>query len=508
MTWGWNMRNRLLISVLVAGLVGSCSPRHELGPSRKVTPQPKPEPVAMSPVSYLRKLSLHIRGQTPERGEYQELTRAIEKNQVEQFFKDKAAAYLKSPEHIDKMSFRMEELLQVRATAVPYHSPLLDIYADGGPFVLRLVDPYTARNSMNELIRRMVAQNLSWDTLLTGRTYRAFPAPYVVSSLNTSDFLFFSDAAGVPANSEAEADVHFAPDDPRVAGILTTSRFFGRYVNTALNKNRKRAAAIFRTFLCDDMKAVIVDEKGNQNEILDKVFPQPGGNTPIGGHSQSATMADPHGNDPACMKCHYKLDPMGKTFQDSGMILAPLASPGALVFTRANGAKVQVPVSGVGGLGQAITEQPEYVNCQVGHFWRWFIGEDKPLTPVLAAELAAKFEEVKRKPNDFIAYLVSRPEFGFVPNQESNAELITSVKRVLKNCNGCHALEGVPSFTDWPIGGTEAGHQKMLGFIRNSLALDGSSKPRWMPPKNSSWQPSSTDLATLQRWFDMGAPNE
>lgn len=506
------MRNRLLVSlllsILVSVLVGSCTPRHELGPTPKVTPRPKPEPVTMSPVSYLRKLSFHIRGQTPEREEYLELTRAIEKDQVEEFFKDKTAAYLKSQEHIDKMSFRMEELLQVRATPIPYHSPLLDIHSEDGPFTVRLVDPYTARNSMNELIRGMMEQNLSWDTLLTGKTYRAFPTENGLAVFNTSDFLFFSDAAGIPAKSQSEADVRFAPDDPRVAGILTTSRFFGRYVNTALNKNRKRAAAVFRTFLCDDMKAVIVDEKGNQNEILDKVFPQPGGNTPVGGHSPSTAMTDPHGRDPACMKCHYKLDPMGKTFQDSGMILAPLASPGALVFTRASGAKVNVPVAGVGPLGQAITEQPEYVDCQIRHFWRWYIGEDKPLTPVVAAELSAKFEEVKRKPNDFIAYLVSRPEFGFVPSSESNAELISSVKRVLKNCNGCHALEGVPSFTEWPIGGSEGAHQKMLGFIRNSLALDGSSKPRWMPPKNSSWQPSPTDLATLQRWFDMGAPNE
>lgn len=504
------MRNKFGLIAAALALLISCTSRHDAGPGPKVKPRPKPEPVAMSPMSYLRKLSFHIRGQTPERAEYAELTRAIEKNQVEQFFKDKTAAYLKSREHVDKMSFRIEELLHVRATPVAYHSPLLDLYANEGPLTLTMIDEYTARNSMNELVRHMVARNQSWDTLLTGKSYRAFPQRENLGALNTGDFLFYSDAAGVPTQSQTEADVHFAADDPRVAGILTTGRFFGRYVNTALNKNRKRAAAIFRTFLCDDMKAVVVDEKGNQNEILDRVFPVTGGggSSPVGQGQARGAMPDPHGTDPACMKCHYKLDPMGMTFQDSGMILAPLASPGALVYTRANGVKVNIPVNGVGHLGQAITEQAEYVNCQVGHFWRWYIGEDKPLTPVIAAELAAKFEEVKRRPNDFIAYLVSRPEFGYVANRESNAELIASVKRVLKNCNGCHALEGVPSFTEWPIGGNEAAHQKMLGFIRNSLALDGSTKPRWMPPKNSSWQPAPADLAILQRWFDMGAPNE
>ncbi len=502
------MPSRFLALAAALAVLAACTPRHAAGPDPKIKPQPKPEPVAMSPVSYLRKLSFHIRGQTPERAEYAELTRAIEQNQVDQFFKEKTTHYLKSREHIDKMSFRIEELLHLRATPVPYHSPLLDLYKAEGPLAPTAFDEYIARNSLNELVRQVVAQNQSWDTLLTGKSYRAFPLAENINALHTGDFLFFSDAAGVPSQSQTEAPVVFAADDTRVAGILTTGRFFGRYVNTALNQNRKRAAAIFRTFLCDDMKAVVVDESGNQNEILDKVFPGPGGNSLIGGGQAKSSMPDPHGTDPACMKCHYKLDPMGKTFQESGMILAPLASPGALVYTRANGGKVNIPVAGVGQLAQAITEQPEYVNCQVGHFWRWYIGEDKPLTPVVAAELAAKFEEVKRQPNDFIAYLVSRPEFGFVASQESNAELVTAVKRVLKNCNGCHALEGVPSFTDWPIGGTESRHQKMLGFIRNSLALDGSSKPRWMPPKNSSWQPSPADLATLQRWFDMGAPNE
>lgn len=499
------MRNNLLIAAVL--LFTACTPKH-FEKSKSSEKKDKPTPVSMSPVSYLRKISLHIRGQTPERAEYAELSKAVQADRTADFFKDKIAEYLKSDAHIDKMSFRIEELFHLRPTPVPFTSALLDYYGSGLYFPI--VDSYTARNSMNELVRRIAGKNMSWDTLLTGKEYRAFPMSLSMSltGLNTGDFLFYSTAANVQANAEAEADIRFLSDDPRVAGVLTTGRFFARNVNTNLNKNRKRAAAVFRVFLCDDMKAVVVDESGNQNEILDRVFPGSGGTAPGSDVHVNATTGDIHGSDPACMKCHYKLDPMGMTFQDSGMILHKLASPGALVYTRASGAKVNIPVAGVGALGKAITEQPEYVNCQTSHFWRWFVGEDIPLTPSIQAELSTKFEEVGRKTNDFIAYLMTRPEFGYVQSGESNAQLIAQVKGVLKNCTGCHALENIPSFTQWPIGGNDLTHQKWITGIRTTMALDGSSAKRTMPPKESAWQPSRTDLETLQRWLDLGAPNE
>ncbi len=460
----------------------------------------------MSPASYLRKLSLHIRGETPSRQEYAELTKAIEKDQTEDFFRRRIEAYLTSDQHIDKMTFRLEELFSMRASPVPFYSPLVSVLEDGA----RRIPAYPVNNSLNELFRQIAARNLTWDTLLTGKQYKVFPykSDFILGGYDTPDAHFFSGAAGIPKSLAAPIHIKFAEDDARIAGVLSTGRFFGRNVNTALNKNRRRAAAIFRTFLCDDMKAVIVDEKGNQNGILDKVFPDALG----GGHGQSQGQRgltdDLHGSDPACLKCHYKLDPMGRTFQESGMVLAPLASPGALVYTTEAGKKVNIAVAGLGDLGHAITQQDEFVRCQVTHFWRWFVGEDIPLSEPMLVELSSKFNQVRRKPNDFIAYLVSRPEFGFAQGEDSNAQVIARAKNVLQNCNGCHALELVPSFTKWPIGGTEASHQRFLGGIRRSLSLDGSNRPRSMPPKSSSWQPSPDDLAALQKWFDLGAPNE
>jgi len=480
------MHSKFLFLVFSACALVNCTPHHT--PGRPAGGFNKPTREALSPFTYLRKLSLHIRGEIPDRAEYEALTRAIEKNNVRDFLHSKINSYLGSDQHIDKMSFRLEELLSLRASRVPFYSSHLK----NPTFDLQI---YTVHNAMNEMFRQIVSRNLSWDTLLNGKHYTAYPDGEFVG-----DLPFFATAAGTPSISNKPIAVNFPPGDARVAGVITTDRFFSRYVNTALNKNRRRAAAVFRAFLCDDMKAVVVSEKGNEEGILDKVFPGPG--------HHGKGLGDIHGSEEACMKCHEKLDPMGKTFQASGMVLAPLASPGALVFTSSSGKKVDIPVKGLGELAEAIVKQDDYVRCQMKHFWDWYIGEDKKLDENTLRELSAKFNQVGRKTNDFIAYLVERPEFGLTEVPGANGPLITEVKSILKNCIGCHDTEGLPRFTEWPIGGDEAKHASWIARIRRSLSLDGSNRPRSMPPAKSVWQPSPAQLATIQQWLDLGAPNE
>lgn len=489
---------RFISLLIVSLLVVACQPGKHFPAKLEEQPKPRPKPVKqgepLSPFTFLRKVSLHIRGQVPTREEYDELTKAIEKNQQKEFLQRKIDRYLASNEHIDKMTFRLEELFALKVSGVSAFGPLKNMGANNTRGQQPFFHDFPLHNSMNEMFRETISRNLSWDNLLTGKKYKVLPIKDQRDTFYQSDARFFS---------AQEGDLEFSESDHRVSGVLTTSRFYGRFVNTALNKNRKRAAAIFRVALCDDMKAVVVDEKGNQNEVLDKVFPaQAGNSTPVD------RTKDRHGSDPACLKCHYKLDPMGLTFQGAGMVLAPLASPGALVYTDSRGQKVSQAAAGVGELGQLVTQQDDYVRCQVKHFWRWFVGEDKPLNEALLGELSTKFNEVRRKPNDFIAYLVNRPEFGFAEESGANGPLVAEVKNILQNCNGCHSLEGIPSFSDWPIGGEAKWHQKYLSGIRRSLSLDGSTRPRSMPPKESRWQPTPAQLTTLQQWYDLGAPNE
>ncbi|MGE4132408.1 MAG: hypothetical protein AB7F86_12270 [Bdellovibrionales bacterium] len=486
--------NLFLCLVVAAG----CSARHSENP-KGPSPSGKVGPATevMSPYTYLRKVSMHVRGITPSRQEYADLAKAVENGQQEAYFDQRLQYYLASSEHIDKMIFRLEELFQLKPSGVSYYSPLKALAHNQTDF-----PDFPFRNSLNDLFREVVARNLPWDHLLLGKSYQAYDLGECFFTTYLSDKTYYSalqrSEPGVPTS------IRFAEDDPRVAGAITTSRFFGRYSNTALNKNRRRAAAIFNIFLCDDMKAVVVDEKDKQDQVLDRVFPtQPG----AGGNKQSGT--NQHGTDPACLKCHYKLDPMGQTLQQSGLILSPFASPGALVFTDSQQRRVHQDVKGLGGLAVAIASQPDYLDCQIRHFWRWFVGVDKDLSSSRLTELRTTFEKLGRRPNDFIAYLLHTEEFGHQSGDGSNAQIIADVRRTLGQCNGCHAARTrLPSFTDWPIGGSESSHLHFLAEIKKSLGLDGSSKSRTMPPPSSVWQPSSAELENLSRWFEMGAPRE
>jgi hypothetical protein len=485
--------NRLCLILLFCS---ACSPVHTAGPKAppEKTPLEKASPV--SSATYLRKASLAIRGITPSKFDYEGLSKATTENRTAQFLSGKIREYLASDEHIDKMEFRLQELFELFPSAFSFASPLLPSIE---PELLKEFE-YETQNSLNELFRRITARNLTWDTLLLGKRYSVFKRNSPVFSPR-SDSDYYSAVHSFPTDKFPQ-DLAFAGDDPRVAGALTTGRFIGRYGNTAVNKNRRRAAAIFRIFLCDDMKAVVVSEKDGQDGILDRVFPD----QPEGMPGPSVRGDQRHGADAACFKCHYKLDPMGRTFQSTGLNLSPFASPGALVYTTDAGRKVDLPGRGIGEVAQAITEQPEYVQCQVRRFWNWFIGDDIDISSSTMAELESKFNEVHRQPNDFIAYLMTRSEFGAVSGiADPRQQLITDVKRILQHCNGCHSGRKVPNFTNWPIGGSDSQHLIWLDKIRVQLGMDGWS-PRKMPTSDSVWQPSSDELTKIRTWLDAGGP--
>ena len=71
-----------------------------------------------------------------------------------------------------------------------------------------------------------------------------------------------------------EKKVSFAENDLRLAGALTTPLFFSRYATTGINKNRRRAAAIFRIFLCDKMTAAIPAMETIDDATFNLLYPE------------------------------------------------------------------------------------------------------------------------------------------------------------------------------------------------------------------------------------------
>ena len=377
-------------------------------------------------------------------------------------------------------------------------------------------------NAMDLIFENIARKNLSWDTILSEKSY-TIPVPGY-SGLFTTDASFFTPLVpalasiplpspiGLPSptpTSQQFFTARFDKDDPRIAGAVTTARFFGRYSTTNLNRSRGRAAALFRIFLCDDMRASVEPKAEEEAELLQKAFP-PEKHAFAVHRSPPQLDEDPHGADPACMACHYKLDPMGRTFFNVSVALSEEPSPGALVYRRDDASLVNLAARGTGDIAKALLAQPEYQRCQVTHFWKWFLRADVPPTTARFQEVAREFEKVGHRANDFIAYLVNQPEF-YTDATPSSGTSFLDVKPLLTRCTSCHSglpEHPVPSFASVPIGGDATTHREQLRLISKKLDLAHDGKKRTMPPKNSAWQVTAEEIAKVKAWIADGARDE
>ena len=227
-----------------------------------------------------------------------------------------------------------------------------------------------------------------------------------------------------------------------------------------------------------------------------------------------------HGSNPDCRACHMKLDPLGATFASSAMTLSSRPSPGALAYRSFNGTFINKPVRGIGELAQQIVKTPEYRSCQINHFWKWYIGQDVEMTEERRKDLEKVFDQVGRRTNDFIQYLVQLPEFNRnYPPPSEQSKFVRQVRSILSKCNSCHK-EGAhsyfplshtvdktfPDFNRWPIGGTAAFAADWLVTIKKTLTPGA----YWtqMPPENSPFKIKPSEIELLKKWVDLGGPDE
>jgi hypothetical protein len=481
----------------------------------------------------LAKLSQSLRGVLPESQDYLELKKAEASNQADIFWSAITKKYQASPEYVNKMNFRLENLFQLRSQSLPTNAKIENEISSKK-------HSYGDRNSLNALFRSLALENKAWDQLLLGKEYTLYPGlsffgRFFNDSFNSfdppttiGDFGFFAalkkdlptvNYGAVSTVNEINEEklipirVVFDKDDPRVAGAITTPRFFERYGNTALNKNRRRAAAIFRIYLCDTMLAAVPSTAGLENQIYDLMFPH---NETMTENQISEMVAnsktDKHGTQKDCMACHYKLDPLGKSLKLSSLVPSQYSSPGSLVYKRKNSDLVEVKGRGIGDLAKAISQQPEYLQCQVNYFWNWFIGEDIPLTVEKKSELIENFERVGRRTNDFVAYIVNRPEFQV--RQSHNVQFMQArqIKQIFQRCQNCHNSNSeafVPDLTVWPIGSqfSPSSPEYWINKISKVLDLSNYGENRTMPPR-SAFSLTKKEIDLLRNWIDKGAPDE
>lgn len=464
----------------------------------------------------LRKISILLTGQLPESQDYTQLSNLRSDSEKENFISEKINQYLKFDSYRKKMVNRLEELYKLRISDKDNSA----FQAEDQEF------KETTASSLNSLFDNIISENLNWDNLLTATSYEIpydqdfqddEPIPsfnfyrfnHSLTNEDYNDIINYLDSI-----SDQTTYIPLKSNNPdgnlNLAGSITTERFFERYPTTQLNSNRKRAAAIFRVFLCDDMTPVILPSASEDQSLLNLSL-----NTEVtNSNAQLQTAETRHGQDSQCQSCHHKLDPMAQTFIGSSVYPNAQPSPGELVFYEEmlNGSFEQkrISVSGLNQLGQEIVNQQQYLSCQVTHFWNWFIGENIPLSTEKKYELSQVFDSLDRKPSDFINYLLNSEDFKNPEQLDINNITFSNVKSILKNCDSCHKNEfTAPILSNgYPYSTSPEAQLNMLNKIITATDLKEIKDIDFMPPQNAGWALNNFERNLLKAWVTSGAKDD
>jgi hypothetical protein len=378
-------------------------------------------------------------------------------------------------------------------------------------------------SAFDRIVLDVVQNNKTWDQLLLQQNYEATNQAaadnQIESDYNFFQFVFYDELQEPLANhveqramqlgssvkTEEYVSLRASTSQQKqvLSGVITTQRFFGRYQTTKINKNRRRAAQIFRIFLCDNMKPVVLSTAKEDQELLHKSLQiKTAHNGTIDLPSEQR-----HASDKQCQSCHYKLDPMADLFAGSSVFLNPFSPQGGLVFKRANGQKVDIPVQGLYEMSENLVQQEEYLQCQSQHFWNWIIGEDVPLDQATKSELSYQFDQLERKPKDFIRYLVGRIEFTKPNSLRVDDVRYSHIKPILKRCDSCHAEDVLaPDLSSgYPFPSFIGSNQDILASLVKQTALNHGGRGAKMPPVKAGWTLTARERDLIYAWLKGGA---
>lgn len=495
----------------------------------------------LSDAAVLRKMSLSLQGRLPSPQDYKELEMSKQGGQKDSFLQEKAATYARSRSGVERLAERIRILFRFGPTYYERarRGPLFDQAAQGtlkkedypktiyvgedqgkptpsaDEILYSLYDPATT------LMLDVARGAKSWDRLFNSRTYRFMSGLGGAAELNffstlnpllpptVDSFLRQSRRSQYRPDSPYPGlhlvEIGFNPRDPRVAGIFTTRRFNSRFSTTFLNQNRGRASQFFRIGLCDSMTPVVMLDDTQTREALELATPSSdNGSTDLTVNAHAA-MEKKHGSDPQCMACHYKLDPAGKTFQNTTGALSVSAAPGGLVYKDRKGNLINLQVRGIGDLADQLIQQSEYAACQVRHFWKWTVGEDVSLSDTRLQELVADFEKTGRVAPTFLAKLANTPEFRQSPDSGNQSPLETArtrVKPIISQCVACHdgSSAPVPDFSNFPFEGSKESHRLWVEKIK-TMTTPNEKGESLMPPSWSGWKMSGDERTRLDAWI-------
>lgn len=323
-------------------------------------PQPTPEPplvngdvTFLTPEEHLVRVAMALRGVRPTEAE---LARVREDESAIDAIVDE---YLDSPEMAATIREMHSEQFLTGVDPVFFPAGFRPIGALSG------MDSHALNTSVVEAPARyveyVVMNDKPYHEIVTG--------DYAVTdAVNATIFGIPYDAAG------PEWQVTEYVDGRDHAGVLSDSFFFTRHSSTFSNKNRGRAAAVARAFLCYDFLSREV-ELDASIDLADE-----------------EAVANAITNNPTCVSCHQTLDPLAASFAPYFPLYVPtfletypftFYTGGATGYmATADPAFFGTPSTGLRDVGVLIASDPRFSMCAARRFLSYFTQTEPELLEI------------------------------------------------------------------------------------------------------------------------------
>jgi hypothetical protein len=324
-----------MFPILVAALAGC--------PEPSPPPPPAADVALLTPAEHLVRVAMALRGVRPSAAELDRVR--ADASAIEEIVDD----YLETPEMAATIREMHAEQFLTGVDPVVFPAGFRPL----GP--LAAMDSQQLNLSVVEaparLVEHVVMNDRPYHEIVTG--------DYAVADKVTSTIF------GIPYDDAGPQWQQTSYDDGREhAGVLSDSFFFTRHSSTFSNKNRGRAAAVARTFLCYDFLSReveldasidLADEEAVQNAIT---------------------------NNPTCVSCHHTLDPLAASFAPYLPIYVPTfieqypftfyTGEATSYMRTADPAFFGAPSRGVRDLGVLIASDPRFSMCTARRFLSFF----------------------------------------------------------------------------------------------------------------------------------------
>lgn len=257
-------------------------------------------------------------------------------------------------------------------------------------------------------------------------------------------------------------------DGRPAAGVLATNGLWWRYTTTRFNYNRSRAAAITRSFLCED--------------LLDR--PVTFGAVPALLDEDGTNVATR--TDPACLACHVSLDPIAAatfgfwwfdSYDVSEMTTYhPDREPLYADYLQVDPAWFGTPIAGLNELGPWLGQDPRFARCGVQTFaealWR---RREEPADYATIEAMRQEFVAGGLTVRPLLRTITDGPTYragGLTAEADTAAEARESTARMLAPDQLASAVADLTGFV-WTWGDWHLMDNDLTGYRVMAGGLDG-----------------------------------